>query len=93
MKPQKRMLLLAMVAVFVVAFAPALWADDLQKVNINKAGVEELMRLKNVGKAYAERIVQYREENGPFKAPEDITKVKGIGMRTYEVNKEIIVVE
>ncbi|MBW1998101.1 MAG: helix-hairpin-helix domain-containing protein [Deltaproteobacteria bacterium] len=93
METRTRFFLLAVVVVVVVAFAPALWADDSQKVNINIATVEELMKLKNVGRTYAERIVQYREENGPFKAPEDITRVKGIGAKTYEINKEIIVTE
>lgn len=92
MRARKRMFLLAMVAVAILAFTPALWGDDSRKININEATVEQLMVLKNIGRAYAERIVQYREENGPFKAPEDITKVKGIGIKTYEVNKEIIVV-
>ncbi|MBW2066461.1 MAG: helix-hairpin-helix domain-containing protein [Deltaproteobacteria bacterium] len=89
----KRFFLLTMVVVVVVAFVPALWADDSQKININVATVEELMKLKNVGQTYAERIVQYREENGPFKAPEEITQVKGIGIKTYELNKEMIVTE
>jgi len=91
MRARKRMFLLAMVAVAILAFTPTLWGDDSPKININEATVEQLMKLKNVGRAYAERIVQYREENGPFKAPEDITRVKGIGIKTYEANKEIIV--
>jgi len=49
------------------------------KVNVNKAGVEELMNLNGVGKSTAEKIVAYRQEHGPFKKPEDLDAVSGIG--------------
>jgi len=39
---------------------------------------------------YAERIVEYREKVGPFLTPEDIMKVKGIGEKTWEANKDKI---
>jgi len=65
----------------------------IQKININKAPVEELVKLDRIGKQYAQRIVMYREKNGPFQKPEDITKVKGIGEKVWEANKEVIAVE
>ena len=58
------------------------------KVNINTAGVDELVALPGIGKAYAERIVDYREKNGPFKRVEDILNVRGIGEKTYERIKD-----
>ena len=76
---------------FIVALAPALHAEE-GKVNINEATLEELSQLKNVGPGYAQRIVEYREQNGAFEKPEDITKVKGIGQKTWELNKERIIV-
>lgn len=54
------------------------------KVNINTAGVAELDKLPGVGPALAERIIQYRTDNGPFARPEDLQKVSGIGTKTYE---------
>ena len=66
--------------------------EAIGKININTASVEELTQLKRIGTKYAERIVEFREKE-EFKNPEDITKVRGIGMRTYELNKDIIVVE
>jgi competence protein ComEA len=67
-------------------------AMEMEKVNINTAPVEQLMKLDRVGAKYAERIVEYREKNGPFKAPEDIMNVPGIGKKTWELNKDRIVV-
>jgi len=59
-----------------------------EKVNINTAGVDELVTLPGIGKAYAERIVEYRQKNGPFKKVEDIINVRGIGEKTFERIKD-----
>lgn len=48
-------------------------------VNINTADVDGLTKLKGIGPAMARRIVEYREENGPFQSPEELQRVKGIG--------------
>ena len=69
------------------------YAGDVAKININKASAEELTQLKGVGPSIAAKIVEYRDKNGPFKSPEDITMVSGIGAKTYENNKEVIVIE
>jgi len=62
-------------------------------VNINKADAATLAEsLNGVGPAIAEQIVTYREENGSFANPEDLMKVKGIGQKTFENNKEDILV-
>jgi competence protein ComEA len=65
-------------------------AQEQKKVNINKATVEELSTLNRIGPSYAQRIVDYRNQHGPFQKPEDIMKVKGIGMKVFEANKAII---
>ena len=64
----------------------------MEKVNINTASLEQLMTLDRVGSKYAQRIIEYRETIGPFAEPEDIMKVKGIGQKTWEANKDRIVV-
>jgi competence protein ComEA len=79
------------VALMMACFAPALAAGQ-GKVNINTAGVEELMTLDRVGEAYAKRIVAYRDENGLFKKAEDLLMVKGIGNKIFEANADRIVV-
>ncbi len=68
-------------------------AEGNAQININTASVEELVQLDRVGQRYAERIIAYREQNGPFKAPEDIMQVAGIGPKTFEANKDRIVVK
>ncbi len=68
-------------------------AADAPKININAATVEELTQLKRIGPKYAEKIVAFREANGPFKTPEELVNVQGIGEKTLEVNKDLIVVK
>lgn len=89
----KKILTFLVVVLFVISMVPVALADDGEKININTATVEELVNLKRIGPKYAERIVQYREANGPFVKVEDITMVKGIGPKTLEVNKDVIIVE
>lgn len=68
-------------------------ADDAKQININTASAEELTQLKGVGASYAARIIEFREKNGPFKKPEDLTLVPRIGQKTFEKNKDVILVE
>ena len=77
----------------VMIFAGNVAAEAGPTININTASVEELTQLVGVGQKYAERIVTFRTENGPFKAPEDIMLVAGIGSKTFEANKDRIVVK
>ena len=65
--------------------------DD--KVHINTAGIEELMKLPGVGQARAEAIISYREEHGTFVSPEDIMKVSGIKTALFEKMKDNIAVD
>lgn len=60
-------------------------------VDINTASAEQLSEsLQGVGPSKAAAIVAYREQNGPFRGPEDLTKVKGIGPSLLEKNKGLI---
>ena len=52
-------------------------------VNINTAGVEELMTLSGIGKKRAEDIIAYREMNGPFSSTEELMNVSGIGQGLF----------
>ena len=52
-------------------------------VNLNTAGVDELDELPGVGEATARAIVEDRELNGSFSAPEDLMRVSGIGEKKF----------
>ena len=49
------------------------------RIDINTAGVDELMLLPGIGEKRAEDIIAYRRANGPFRIPEELTEVPGIG--------------
>ncbi len=63
---------------------------SMQKININQADAKTLITLKGIGKDRALKIIEYRENNGPFQKIEDIMKVKGIGRKVFEKNKDVI---
>ncbi|NLM09418.1 MAG: ComEA family DNA-binding protein [Clostridiaceae bacterium] len=52
-------------------------------ININTADANTLVRLHGIGEVKAKAIIEYREQNGPFKTIEEIKNVKGIGEATF----------
>jgi competence protein ComEA len=86
-------LTLFLIIIVGLALAQGPRAQEVQKININLASAGELEQLKGIGPKLAERIVQYSEEHGPFRVPEDIIKVKGIGPKKWEANKHLITVK
>jgi len=57
-------------------------------VNVNTADAETIAaELNGVGLSKAQAIVEYREKHGPFKTPDDLSLVKGIGERTVDKNR------
>lgn len=67
--------------------------NNNSKININTGDIDELSNLPGVGKALAQRIIVYREENGKFKKIEDLKNVSGIGDKKYENLKEYICIK
>lgn len=65
-------------------------SEDL--ININTASLEELDGLPGIGPTIAQRIIDYREENGPFQVIDDIMNVSGVGPSTFEQIKDLITV-
>mgnify|MGYP001595060996 CR=1 FL=1 len=61
-------------------------------VNINKATAQELETIRGIGPSIAERIIKYREEKGPFKQPQDLVSVRGVGGAKFEKIKSQITV-
>ncbi len=63
------------------------------KININNASLQELQTLPRIGPATAKKIVDFRNEYGPFEKIQDIQKVKSIGPKTFTKIKEYITVD
>ena len=61
-------------------------------VDVNTAGLEELMSLPGIGEAKAEAILSWREEQGPFEKPEDIMRIPGIKEAAYAKLRDKITV-
>ena len=55
-----------------------------ERINLNTAPVEELVRLPGIGEARAKSIVSYRNAHGPFQRMEDLMEVSGIGAGIFE---------
>ncbi|MBV1876661.1 MAG: helix-hairpin-helix domain-containing protein [Pseudomonadales bacterium] len=79
------------------SYAGGVFADDIgevSRVNINLDDAETMASsLAGIGLSRAEAIVAYREANGRFYSAEELSAVRGIGMRTVEKNADKIVVE
>jgi len=66
--------------------------DAQGRININTASRSELMDLPGIGSSLSERIVDYRNANGPFRSIEEIRNVSGIGERRFEAIMDKITV-
>jgi len=81
-------------------FAPASFSErgateraSSARLDLNAATINDLVRLPGIGPVMAKRIVEYREANGPFKSLQDLCKVKGIGVKTYEKLAPLVVIK
>ena len=61
-------------------------------LNLNAATVAQLEALPGIGRATAERIVEYRQKNGGFKKAEDLMNVRGIGEKNFLKLKPLVTV-
>ncbi len=87
MKKAKVLLLSLFVAMFLAFSALA------GQININTASQDELQTLPFIGPKIAERIVEYREKQGPFKSIDDLLKIKGIGQKKLEKIRPLVTTE
>ncbi len=100
--PQERKFIVIIMTIFIVGaavqlllrrdIAPVRWARSVRnfKININTARVDQLQMLPGIGATLAQRILDFRRENGPFKAREDLEGVDGLTAKHFGRIKGLI---
>jgi competence ComEA-like helix-hairpin-helix protein len=91
MKGFSRTLVAAVLASAVATTWGPAAANDKKPLDINQAAAEELVTLDGIGEVYARRIVEYRQNNGPFESTSELTEVNGIGEKTLQNIQDRIV--
>lgn len=71
---------------------PQAGKSSVDKVNINSATLDDLQKLPRIGPKVAQRILEFRKQNGPFKRIEELMKVKGIGEKLFTQLKDQVTV-
>lgn len=89
MNRNRRLIGSMILAGLVLAVLPT-FAAEARKVNVNTADAAQLALLPRVGPSLAQKILDFRKENGPFKSAEDLMLVQGIGEKTYQQLKPYV---
>lgn len=63
------------------------------RIDLNAATLEELMTLPGIGEVRGQRIIEYREANGPFRSTAELMNVYGIGEGIYAGLRDLVYVE
>lgn len=61
-----------------------------EKISINTASLEQLCTIPYIGEKTAQKIIDYRQQNGPFQTLEELMNVKGIGEKKFAKMQEYI---
>lgn len=55
-----------------------------ERIALNRANLEDLVRLPGIGPTLAEEILRYRQQHGRFRTLDELKEVPGIGQRRFE---------
>lgn len=72
------------------AVQPSEASSRRQCVNLNTATAEELGRMPGIGEVTVRKIIEYREQSGPFRRPEEIIIIDGFSERKYRLIADLI---
>lgn len=64
--------------------------DPNGTININTATADELQRIPGVGESTARKIIEHRDEHGPFRRPEDLMQIRGISDKRFRNIRHLI---
>ena len=92
MNQYRRLIHSVILAGLVLAALPTFAAEARRVVNVNTADAAQLALLPRVGPSVAQKIIDFRKENGPFKSAEDLMLVQGIGEKTFQLLKPYLAV-
>ena len=92
MRKRGKCLIIVLFIGIVLTLSVTAMAEETGKIDLNKATIEDLVKIKGIGQVYAERIVEYREKNGPYKNIEDLLAIKGIGEKKLESIRELLII-
>ncbi len=82
------LIVVMILGIFLVSGGAAVSADILQKKDINKATLNDLITVKGISDKKASAVLGYLQEHGPAKDMDELLKVRGIGEKTLEKIKE-----
>ena len=64
-----------------------------KKINLNEADAKGLAALSGIGESLANRMLEYRSQNGYFKSIEELKKIKGIGEKLFDRIKDKVCID
>lgn len=64
-----------------------------KKININEADAKSLTTLHGIGESLANRMLEYRSQNGYFRSTEELKKVKGVGEKLFDRIKDKVCID
>lgn len=92
MRRARKMIAMVLGAALLGATLAGAAQEARPRLDINKASAQELEALPQIGPALAQRIVEFRTQQGPFRSVDDLLKVQGIGEKLLARLRDLVTV-